>query len=403
VHDLVAECIDLVELTTPRQIRAKDGKLAAMTMTPMRLGHPDASGRRRPIEEPDGEFEIAIDTLIVAIGQRPDLSFLDGNEVKLTQAGYLAVDPQSLETSLPGVFAGGDIIGEGPESIVKACGDGRRIADAINSRLRPQSRSLDDPPTKWPDYPIADLLRRRARLERRVETPHLPAADRTDFAEVVLTLSPEDAALEAARCLDCDLMCSTCDSVCPNRAIFTYHAQPSILRIPRLHLDNGILRIGSENSFRVEQGPQVAVLTDLCNECGNCVTFCPASGRPWFDKPRFFLNRLEFEAQSENAFMLIIDNGSSGIQARFEDQTHELLEVGSSLYYSSPSLRLEFDSKRMALQAAEAGNEPADGESVLVPGVGVMVTLLRSINSSMPEIPVVQADPSWLLRQPLTR
>jgi putative selenate reductase len=397
VQALLAEGIDLVELTAPKHIHAKEGRLSAMTMTPMHLGRPDSSGRRRPIPDPDAEIEISVDSLIVAIGQRPDLTFLDGTEVNLTQSGYLAVDPQTLETSLPGVFAGGDIIGDGPASIVEACGDGRRIADAIDARLRLRAPPAVDDPAAWPEFGIADLLRRRARHERRIETPHLPVADRAGFAEVVLDLTHEDAAREAARCLDCDLMCSTCDSVCPNLAIFTYRSRPGILRVPRLRMDQGALRIGSETLFRVDQGHQVAVLTDLCNECGNCVTFCPASGRPWLDKPRLFLNRQEFEAQTENAFMLITAGESSGIQARFESQTHELFEDCNFLRYSSPSLQLVFDSKQLTLISAECGYEPAKGELVLAPRVGTMVTLLRSITDSMPEIPVVEADPTWLL------
>ncbi len=77
-------------------------------------------------------------------------------------------------------------------------------------------------------------------------------------------------------------------------------------------------------SYQVAQGPQVAVLTDACNECGNCVTFCPTSGRPWLDKPRLYLHRGDFETQDDNAFMLLQHDGSRGIQARFGGELHEL-------------------------------------------------------------------------------
>ena len=105
-------------------------------MAEMRLGEPDDSGRRRPEPIPGAEREVELDTLIVAIGQRPDLSLFGDEDVKLNSSGYLEVDPATLETSIPGVYAGGDIIGDGPSNIVKACGDGRIIADAIIARHR---------------------------------------------------------------------------------------------------------------------------------------------------------------------------------------------------------------------------------------------------------------------------
>ncbi len=80
-------------------------------------------------------------------------------------------------------------------------------------------------------------------------------------------------------------------------------------------MDGAVVVRGAE-VFRIEQGPQVAVLTDACNECGNCVTFCPTADRPWRDKPRLYLNREEFEAQTDNAFMFLTVEGSRGLQAR---------------------------------------------------------------------------------------
>ena len=73
--------------------------------------------------------------------------------------------------------------------------------------------------------------------------------------------------------------------------------------------------------FVVDQRLQIAVLTDFCNECGNCVTACPTSGRPYLDKPRLYLDRADFEAQASNAFMLL---GGGVIEARFDGATHRL-------------------------------------------------------------------------------
>ena len=315
--DLFDEGGNLEELMAPQRITAIDGRLTSVEMTTMRLGEPDDSGRRRPEPIAGGEREVDLDTLIVAIGQRPDLSLFADEEVRLSSSGYLDVDPATLETSIANVYAGGDIIGDGPSNIVKACGDGRTIANAIVARHR-NGKDTSEPENDWPVFDHTELLRRRARVEPRVEIPHLEPAKRNGFAEVVITLLQADAQREASRCLDCDIMCSTCDSVCPNRAIFTYQAPPQSLSIPQLKIENGELVNGDTTSYRVTQGPQVAVLTDACNECGNCVTFCPTSDRPWRDKPRLYLDRGDFEAETDNAFMFITHKGARGLQARFD-------------------------------------------------------------------------------------
>ena len=338
-----------------------------------------------------------LDTLIVAIGQRPDLGVFGDREVALTSAGYLDVDPQTLETSLPGVYAGGDIIGDGPSSIVKACGDGRRIAEAVIAHGDAAERGREASAAAWPDFDAVDFLRRRSRLEPRVQIPHRAPEGRGDFAEVVLTLSDEAARREAARCLDCDLMCSTCDSVCPNRAILTYRTRPARLAIPRFRIENGEPRVLPPVDFEVTQGPQVAVLTDACNECGNCVTFCPTADRPWRDKPRLYLHRGDFEDQSDNAFMLLTHQGSPGIQAVFAGAIHELFQGDGDLRYTSPAIEIRLDAETLAVLESTVRDDSAADESVNADHLGAMITLHRAFAESMPEFPLVEADPEWLL------
>ena len=397
VRDLLREGGGLTELVAPRRILSSDGRLDAVEMVRMRLGDRDDSGRRRPEEIPGSGFEEALDTLIVAIGQRPDLGLFGSSEVSLSPSGYLAVEPETLETSLPGVFAGGDIIGDGPDSIVKACGDGRRIAAAIDAREQGISDPVSSAQAPWPDFDVVDLLYRRSRQEPRVPIPHRPFSGRSDFAEVVLTLTPDVAAHEASRCLDCDLMCSTCDGVCPNRAILTYQSRPGVLRIPRLRASGDEISADGNTEIRIEQGPQVAVLTDLCNECGNCVTFCPTADRPWRDKPRLFLNRGDFESEQENAFMLLTHRGMRGLQARFGSELHELFHDGLHFRYSSPAIRLVLDSDTLAVCEAAVGPAPKEEELVAAPHLAAMVTILRSMTETVPELPPIEADSSWLL------
>jgi putative selenate reductase len=74
----------------------------------------------------------------------------------------------------------------------------------------------------------------------------------------------------------------------------------------------------------VRQRYQVAVIADLCNECGNCSTFCPTAGRPYRDKPRLYLDRHEFDAEDDNAFMVFRHEGAWSISARYGGKTHHI-------------------------------------------------------------------------------
>ncbi len=348
IRDLLAEGITIRELVAPRRVVTEDDRLVAIECAVMTLGELDASGRPRPVEVPDGDITIPIDTLIVAIGQKADLGVFTGAPVATSPAGYLDVDLDTLETSISRIYAGGDLRDPGPSNIVEACGDGQRIARAILAReglAQPRSSELAPPPLDLPD-----LLQRRSHRDRRVEIPRTGVSDRGAFDEVVATLDRENAAAEAGRCLDCDLLCSTCDGVCPNRAIATYFLDPVPPKTAAL------------------QSPQVAVLADLCNECGNCTTFCPTVGRPWHDKPRITFHREDFETERDNAFMLLRINGLPGIQGRFRGTTRQLVMAG-----------------------------PSQPQELSDPDLAILHTLLRGMTESMPHLPIVEADPSWII------
>lgn len=311
VADLLAEGITIRELLAPRRAIPVDGRLGRLECAPMTLGEPDASGRPRPVEKAGESVEIDVDTLIVAIGQRADLSVFGDLGVAVSDNGYVAVDPATLESSIPGIWVGGDLRAPGPSSIVAAAGDGRLIARGILAR-----EGLAPTETRRPravQGNRVDLLRRRATRQPRVQVPRIPGSG---FEEVVRTLDPTAARTEAARCLDCDLMCSTCESVCPNRAIATYH----------LPIGPATEPVAQDQP---SQEPQIIIFADLCNECGNCVTFCPTAGAPWRDKPRLYFDRADFETADNNAFMLVRRNGNVAIRGRFGGVTTQLT-VGES-------------------------------------------------------------------------
>ena len=106
--------------------------------------------------------------------------------------------------------------------------------------------------------------------------------------DMSLALAFEEAMAEAGRCLDCHKICSLCVGVCPNMALMTYESKPFAVELPLLRVENGAVVKEGTAAFRADQAHQIAVLTDFCNECGNCVTFCPTAGAPWRDLPKAF-------------------------------------------------------------------------------------------------------------------
>jgi putative selenate reductase len=361
---------------------ARDGKLAALRCAKMQLGEPDASGRRRPVEIPGAEEEVALDTLVVAISQKAELAFFDGEAPRTNRQGYLDIDPATGRTSLDRVYAGGDVVLEGPSTIVKAVGDGKRIAQDIRRR----EEGLEQPLAKSQEADLTDLLIRRARRQFRVAIPEVEPALRRNFEEVVQTLDPEAARREAARCIDCHLLCSQCVAVCPNMAFLTYRQKPLAVQLPRLVVRGGQAAVERGAPFQVSQRFQVAVLTDFCNECGNCETFCPTAGAPYRDKPRLYVDRAEFEAQSDNAFRLLRDADGWGLQARWGGATHEIA-LGHDLRYHAPGWTVELDPKTFVVRKAHAGAAVPEGATLDLAHCAAMYALLRGLRDSAPHLP----------------
>ncbi|HDM26904.1 MAG TPA: 4Fe-4S ferredoxin, partial [Candidatus Bathyarchaeota archaeon] len=180
------------------------GRVSAVRLVRMRLGEPDESGRRRPIPIPNSEFTLPFDTIIVAIGEAPKTAYLSSS-LKLDRRGRIEVDSLTLETSMKGVFAGGDVV-TGPATVVEAIAAGKRAAESIHRYLR----GLD----------LRAGRRRPKKVERRMAppvswkvrapVPVLPPEERIKgFMEVELGYDEETAIREASRCLKCALKLST--------------------------------------------------------------------------------------------------------------------------------------------------------------------------------------------------
>ena len=125
------------------------------------------------------------------------------------------------------------------------------------------------------------------------------------------------------------------------------------------------------------QASQTAVLTDFCNECGNCATFCPTAGRPYQDKPRLYVAKSEFEAQSDNAFRITGAGAARKIAGRFGGATHELSQRGAGYLYRAPGLSVELDAQFTPTSAPDVS--APDGETLGLVPAAILATLLRGI------------------------
>jgi len=201
-----AEGVKVETFVEPVRIDAINGHLADIECIRNKLGDVDSSGRRRPVPIPGTEFTIALDTLIVAIGERPDSDCLAPMGLELDKGGRLRVDAKTLHTNRKGVFAGGDLV-TGPNTVVNAIAAGRKAADVIDRYLNGREL-IERPKVKLPAVFIepAEVSDEELEDAARVEPATLNAKSRKkNFAEVEKPLSVEQATREARRCLRCDL------------------------------------------------------------------------------------------------------------------------------------------------------------------------------------------------------
>lgn len=206
VDSVIEEGVKLESLMTPVRILTDKGRLAGIECIKNRLGEVDAGGRRKPVPIPGTEQVFMLDTLIVTIGDVPDIEFMSSMGIEVTNWGTLKIDKATLATSRPGVFAGGDVV-TGPNTVVEAIAAGKKAAVMIGRYLR--GEELNQPgEAKLPRILVEPVQLGDEEMTEadRAEPPTLPAATRRkDFNEVEQTLSVDDATREARRCLRCDL------------------------------------------------------------------------------------------------------------------------------------------------------------------------------------------------------
>ncbi len=151
VHHAKEEGVQFRLLQNARCVLGDDqDRVVALECIRYELGEPDDSGRRRPVEVPGSAFQLDVDTVIVAIGNESNpLIAATAREIKTDKYGRILVDDRN-ETSMPGVFAGGDIV-LGAATVILAMGEGRRAATAINERLAALREHVPSRPS--PEFP----------------------------------------------------------------------------------------------------------------------------------------------------------------------------------------------------------------------------------------------------------
>jgi NADH-quinone oxidoreductase subunit F len=206
VDAAIREGVRLETLVSPTRLLSRDDRVTGVECIRNELGAVDSGGRPAPVPAPGTEFSLPLDTLIVTIGDEPDIDYISSMGIKISGKGRLETDSETLMTSRPGVFAGGDVV-TGPNTVVDAIAAGKKAAAMIARYLRGeemrQPRELRRPYVYVPPCRVPqDELKQTC----RTEPPTLPLELRKrTFAEVEMSLSEEEAVAEARRCLRCDL------------------------------------------------------------------------------------------------------------------------------------------------------------------------------------------------------
>lgn len=273
---------------SPRRIVIEDDRVSGLeTLDVTRVF--DEQGRFAPVTADGTEKVIPCDTVIIAIGQVADLGFLgEGHGVEISPRSTVVVDPETMATSAPGVYAGGDIA-FGPRIAIMAVADGRKAALAIDSQITGRG---SEPPrvvvkkfhTFGYDHPFAAGDYEKIRRHR---VPTLNVLDRMSGAQVEEGYTDEQAHAEAARCLRCwvntvfdstamtgsqCIQCGGCVDVCPEACI-------SLVKLAGLAGDDSTARwlLPDGSSAPPEDGAALLKNEDACIRCGLCARRCPVS------------------------------------------------------------------------------------------------------------------------------
>ncbi|MDX9872408.1 MAG: NAD(P)-binding protein [Clostridia bacterium] len=256
IEEAEEEGVKFIYLTAPLEVLSDGKKAVGMRCQKMRLGAPDASGRRSPEPIPGEEITLAADTVIAAIGQAVNAKEIG---VALSKRGTITVKEGTFETDLPGVFAGGDAA-TGPKIAIEAIAQGKHAAAVMDSYLNGQIIPHVVPPyCKQEDLTEADFADRTK--AKRVKLSHQdPQTRKRDFSQVTYTMTEETAKKEASRCLECGCR--------------DYFECQLLQYIHEYDIDTAN-RIGEKHKRQeCDDHPFLERNSDKCILCGLCVRAC---------------------------------------------------------------------------------------------------------------------------------
>jgi heterodisulfide reductase subunit A len=251
VEDAKEEGVKFMLLTNPVEVLSAKGHVTGVRCVQMRLGEPDRSGRRRPVPIPNSEFTMAIDEMIIAVGQSAD-PHGPQNELDCTEWATVNADPVTQATNIPGIFCGGDVA-TGPQTVVKAVGAGMHAAESIDRYI--QGQDITDGRAKTRHRVQSyEVDKTHIPVEKRMEMPKQTTNSRKRaFSEVEIGFNEASAVAEAERCLGCATCCECerCVEACTREAID--HSMPD--EVLDLHVGAIVLATGYK-LFNVEEYPQ---------------------------------------------------------------------------------------------------------------------------------------------------
>ncbi|MBE0640580.1 MAG: molybdopterin-dependent oxidoreductase, partial [Bacteroidales bacterium] len=318
IHESKLEGVEYMFLTNPVRVnKNQDGSVSSVTCIRMELGEPDASGRRRPVPVEGSDFEVEVDLILAAIGQKTMADFLEDvngsgpeGELKVNRWGDLEADKHTLQTGVPSIFACGDGV-TGPATLIEAVGQARIAALSCHQFLgglpvEPEKGEFLSRKENFRTQESRDYAGTFLHQERE-EMPTLDPKERRNFHEVELGYASEEVAKhEANRCLecgcteyyDCDLKHYASQYGAEQQRFEGEYKEYSVdFRHPYIEIDNNkcilcgrcvrICRevVGANALGFINRGYDTYVapamgdaLTDTsCESCGMCISACPTA------------------------------------------------------------------------------------------------------------------------------
>jgi NADPH-dependent glutamate synthase beta subunit-like oxidoreductase len=274
VEEAIREGVNLMSSKGPKRILGKEGKVTGLETLDVRSVF-DEAGRFNPTFHERSEQVIEADTTILSIGQMSDFSWIGEDDgIEVTPKGLLQVDPQTLSTTVPGIYAGGDVA-FGPRIVIEAVADGQRAARSIEDYLRKEIRIQTLWKSEEIEHRMADDFDQTPRQKPRM----IDVERRTGISEVETLYNEEQALNETRRCYRCDvntifsstkcILCGGCIDVCPESCF-------RLIDMQQIHSDENLKRI-IRARYGTDQPEGSAIIKDeeRCIRCGLCAKRCP--------------------------------------------------------------------------------------------------------------------------------